>query len=121
MATTRETINAFYAHFERREFGALRGLMHDDLCFEGPVEDFENADHLVAQLTRLGSVTESLRVKHLFVEGDRACCVYDLVTSTPLGESPAMEYFELRDGRIAAIRAHYDSRPWVALFGKEAR
>lgn len=121
MPTTRETISAFYAHIERKEFEALRGLLHDDLYFQGPVEHFESADHLVAQLAKLGGVTENLRVKHLFVEDDRACCVYDLVTSTPLGESPVTEYFELREGRIAAIRAHYDSRPWVALFGKEAR
>ncbi len=35
MPTTRETIRAFYAHIERKEFEALRGLLHDDLHFQG--------------------------------------------------------------------------------------
>ncbi len=33
----------------------------------------ENADHLVAWLSKLGGVIESCCVKHLFVEDHRAC------------------------------------------------
>lgn len=118
MPTTRDTIGAFYANIESKSFDALRDLLDEDLDFQSPIDHFDKAEHLIAKLTKLSAVTESFQVKHLFVDGDRACCVYDLVTATPLRESPATEYFELRDGRITSIRAHYDSRPWAALFAK---
>jgi ketosteroid isomerase-like protein len=120
MPTTQETVSAFYANLQTEDYAALRTLLHDDLHFHGPVDRFTRADHLISKLTKLGTLTEGFRIRHLFVDDDRACCVYDLVTSTPLRESPVTEYFELRDGRISAIHAFYDSRPWVALFAREA-
>ena len=119
MTTTHETIRAFYANIENKDFASVRGLLHDDFSFRGPIDTFDSPDALVAKLAKLEGVTESFRVRHLFVDGERGCCVYELITATPLRESPVTEYFELRDGRISAIHAHYDSRPWIALFGKE--
>jgi len=121
MPTTHDTIRAFYANIENKDFAAVRRLLHEDLDFQGPVDQFDRADHLVAKLTKLQQVTEGFDVRHLFVDGDRACCVYDLITATPIGRSPVTEYFELRDGRISAMRASYDSRPWMALMSKEGR
>ena len=118
--TTQDTVRAFYANIENKDFEGVRNLLHDDFAFQGPIDQFDNADHLVAKLSKLAHVTESFRVRHLFVDDDRACCVYDLITATPIRESPVTEYFELKDGRISAIVAHYDSRPWMALFAKEA-
>ncbi len=120
MSTTKETVTAFYSHIENGDFAAVRSLLHDDLDFQGPMDRLKEADTLVAKLTKLAPLTESFRVKHLFIDGDRGCCVYDLITATPIGESPVTEYFEVRDGRIASIRAHFDSRPWFALFAKES-
>jgi len=120
MKTTHETIESFYSSIERKDFAAVRRLLHDDLEFQGPVETVEGADDLVATLAKLSRLTESFRVEQLFVDGDRACCVYDLITATPLGASPVADYFVVRDGRIASIRAHCDSRPWVALFASGA-
>jgi len=117
---TQEIVRAFYASVESKDFKALRGMLHDDLDFQGPMDRSGNADTFVAKLAKLSSLMESLRMKHLFVDGDRACCVYDLVTATPVGDSPVAEYLEVRDGRIACIRAHHDSRPWAALFPKGA-
>ncbi len=117
---TQEIVTAFYASIESKDFEALRGMLHDDLDFQGPMDRLKNADTFVAKLTKLAPLTEGFRVKHLFIDGDRGCCVYDLITATPIGESPVTEYFEVRDGRIASIRAHFDSRPWFALFAKES-
>jgi len=118
--STQDIVVAFYSSIERKDFEALRAMLHDDLEFDGPMDRAGSADTFVAKLAKLTRLTDSLRMKHLFVDGDRACCVYDLVTATPVGASPVAEYLEVRDGRIASIRAHYDSRPWYALFAKEA-
>ena len=65
MPTTRETIRAFYAHIERKEFEALRGLLHDDLYFQGPVEHFESADYLVAQTGMLLCLNRDQRIAYV--------------------------------------------------------
>ncbi len=120
MPNTQETIRAFYANIENKDFDAVRALLHDDLDFQGPMDQFDRAEGLVAKLTNVQEATQGFDVRHLFVDGDRACCVYDLRTATPIGSSPVTEYFELRDGRISMIRAHYDSRPWIALMSNDA-
>ena len=117
MNTTQDTVRAFYTSIENKDFDTLRGMLHDDMAFEGPVGNVNDADAFVAMLRKMTMLTERFEIKHLFVDGERACCVFDLVTATPIGKSPAAEYFELREGRIAALRAHYDSQPWVALAG----
>ncbi len=121
MTQTRTIVSAFYASIENKDFDALRRVLHDNLDSEGPIERLDSADEFIAALTKMSSLTEGVRIMHLFVDGDRACCVLDLVTATPVGDSPVAEYFELRDGRIAAIRSHFDSRPWFALSGSVAR
>ncbi len=95
-------------------------MLHNDLAFESPIKNTDNADDFVTTLERMSRLTEKFRIHHLFVDGERACCVFDLVTATPIGESPVAESFMLRDGRIGAIRAHFDSRPWIALSGPES-
>ncbi|MBV1857835.1 MAG: nuclear transport factor 2 family protein [Nannocystaceae bacterium] len=117
MTTTQEIVTAFYSRIEARDFDSLRSMLHDDLDFEGPVEGSDSADAFVAAVAKMSSLTEGFDVLHLFVDGERACCVFDLVTATPIGNSPVAEYFQVRDGRIASIRSHYDSRPWLALTG----
>ncbi|MBL4689134.1 MAG: nuclear transport factor 2 family protein [Nannocystaceae bacterium] len=121
MTNTHGIVSAFYASIENKDFDALRRVLHDNLDSEGPIDRLDSADNFVAALIKMSGLTEGVRIKHLFVDGERACCVLDVVTATPIGESPVAEYFELRDGRIAAIRSHFDSRPWFALFGSGAR
>ena len=121
MTHTRTIVSAFYASIENKDFDALRRMLHDDLDSVGPIERLDNADDFVATLSKMSGLTDGVRIRHLFVDGERACCVLDLVTATPIGESPVAEYFELRDGRIAAIRSHFDSRPWFALSGSVTR
>lgn len=121
MSHTHGIVSAFYASVERKDFRALRHVLHDDLDSEGPLERLGSADAFITALTKMSGLTEGVRIKHLFVDGERACCVHDLVTATPIGDSPVAEYFELRDGRISAIRSHFDSRPWFALTGPVVR
>jgi len=117
--TTKETAAAFYTHIENKDFAAARRLLHDDLDFQGPMATFDNADALIARLQSIAGVTASFHHKHMFVDGERACFVYDLVTHTPMGPSPVAEYLVVRDGRIASIHAHYDAAPWLARSAAE--
>jgi len=120
MTTTNEIVTSFYARIESKDFDGVRKLLHDDLQVQDPMGDLDSADKLIGKLTQASSVTESFRMKHVFVDGDRASCVYDLITATPIRESRFSEYFEIREGRIASIRVHYDSQPWIALYAEHS-
>ena len=116
MTTTRDTVTTFYASLERADFTAMRDTLHDELDVQGPIRALHNADTLVATLTRLSRLTKGIHVEHLFVDGPRACCVYRLLTDTPIGASAVTEYFHVLDGQITLFHAHFDGRPWDALF-----
>ena len=105
------------SHAKRRTEGGGRSWRFDDSDGSDNSGQLNSAGAFVAMLRKMTMLTERFEITHLFVDGERACCVFDLVTATPIGKSPAAEYFELREGRIAALRAHYDSQPWVALAG----
>lgn len=120
MTSTKQIVTSFYANIESKDFDAVRKLLHDDLQVQDPMGNLDGADQLIGKLTQASGVTESFRMKHVFVDGDRASCVYDLITATPIRESQVSEYFELRDGRIVSMRVHYDSQPWNALYANHS-
>jgi len=69
----------------------MRTLLHNDLRFEGPMATMDNADAFVAALTGFSKMTKGIEMKHIFVDGSRACCVYDLVTDGPIGTRPVKD------------------------------
>ncbi len=49
-----------------------------------------------------------LRVEDAIGEGDRACVLFTM--ETPSGPVACCDWLTLRDGKIAAVRSHYDPR-----------
>jgi ketosteroid isomerase-like protein len=47
-------------------------------------------------------------IREVFVDGDRACVVYDFVTDTAAGAVRCVELLTVRDGRIAHIELLLD-------------
>jgi hypothetical protein len=84
------------------------------LHLSGSLRDIRPA--YLAALGRLHAIVERVDVKKLFVDGDDACLLYDLVTKTPAGTSFVAEWLRLRGNRIASTRAVFDARPFAAMF-----
>jgi hypothetical protein len=51
----------------------------------------------------------------VFVAGDEACVIYDLMT-TVAPVSRVCEWFRVTDGRIASVSVVFDPRPFAAMF-----
>jgi hypothetical protein len=49
---------------------------------------------------------------------DDVCVLYDMVTNTPSGAAFIAEWYQVKGGKIAALRAVFDARPFAALFGR---
>ena len=98
------------------DFDTARGLLHDDLSFDGPLDKFDNADDYMAALTGLAQVVQSTEEQKVFADGNDVCIIYNLVTSTPAGSALTAEWYHLRDSKISSVRVIFDARPFAAMF-----
>ena len=62
----------------------------------------------VQALQRLLPALIRNEIREVFVEGDRACVVYDFVTDTPAGTVRCVELLTTREGRIVDIELLLD-------------
>ena len=115
MANAGEVAERFFSAWTGGDFEGARGLLHDDLAFDGPFDTFHDADSYLQPLRGLSAVVTGADVRRVFSDGDEACVLYDLHTA-PVPDAPVAEWFVVRDGRIASIRAYFDARPFAPMF-----
>jgi hypothetical protein len=110
-----DVVTAYHEALSARNFDAARGLLRDDLRFDGPFDTFTSADDYWAALTRLWGAVERIDIRHRSSRGDEAVVIYDMVTRTPAGTQPVVEWLGVEDGRIAWIRTIFDTAPFAFL------
>ena len=118
MTSALEVVESYRAALGRGDFGAARKLMHDDMTFQGPLDTFTTADQYLEASKRLASIIQRIDVKKTFADGDDVCVLYEMVTNTPAGTAFIAEWYQVKEGKIAALRAVFDARPFAALFGR---
>jgi len=111
MANTKDTVDSFNRALEKKDFATARALLADDLHFEGPIDRFDRADDYVAAITRLYGMVNGVQHQATIVEGDEVAVFY--VLDTPVAKAPVAEWYRVRDGRIAELRAYFDARPFA--------
>ena len=92
-----------------------RSYLRDDLRFQGPFDSFDSADDYWKAIQGLWSIVESVDVKHTSSDGDQVVVLYDMVTKTPAGTQLVCEWYGVEGGKIAWIRAIFDSAPFAFL------
>ena len=98
-----------------QDFDAARALLKDELEFKGPFEELNRADDHLKAIQGLWGIVESVDVKHVSSDGDEVVVLYDMVTNTPAGTQLICEWYGVEDGKIAWIRALFDSAPFAFL------
>lgn len=104
----REVAVAYIEACGRKDLEGVAALLAPEVHFVGPGNQLTGADRYLAVLRRLGPVWESSDLKHVFVDGDDVCVIYDFVTNTAAGAVPIAEWLEIRDGKVAAVRLIFD-------------
>lgn len=117
MASTIEVVESYRSALGKGDFGAARSLMQDTMAFQGPLDTFDTADQYLEASKRLAPIIQRIDVKKMFVDGNDVCVLYEMVTNTPAGTAFIAEWYQVRDGKIAALRAVFDARPFAAMFG----
>src|SRR5215472_16720236 len=118
MTTASEVVERYQTALGKGDFATARKWMQDDMAFQGPLDTFNQADEYLEALKRLASIIQRIDLKKVFVDGDDVCVLYDMVTNTPAGTAFIAEWYQVKGGKIASLRAVFDARPFAALFGR---
>ncbi len=120
MPNAGNVLRDFYTAVIKRDLGAARRYLRDDLVFVGLFETYPNADAYIAALTGLLSITVRLDVKKIIAEGDDAAIFFELETLAPAEATVLVaEWHHIEAGKIAAVRSAFDGRPYAAMFTKK--
>ena len=126
MATDpRELVTSYIQAVGERRLEALHPLLDSDAEFTLGDNTVRGREAFVGAFRRLLPIIERNDIRHLFVDGDQACVVYDFVTSTPVGPVLSVEHIRLRNGRIASSTLVFERLHWpevlMVLKDREAR
>ena len=113
MATDpRELVTSYIQAVGERRLEALPPLLESDAEFTLGDNTVRGREAFVGAFRRLLPIIERNDIRHLFVDGDEACVVYDFVTSTPVGPVLSVEHLRLRNGRIASSTLVFERLHW---------
>jgi limonene-1,2-epoxide hydrolase len=93
------------------DFDTARSLLADDLHFRGPIDEFHRADDYLAALRQLFSMVRGVENQATVAQDAQVVRFY--VLDTPVATAPVAEWFTVKDGRIAELRAYFDARPFA--------
>ena len=118
MSSPLDVVQAFQKALQSGDRTAARAILADRFSFRGPFDTFDRPEPYLDALDQLRPVIERIEMKKAFAEDDEVCVIYDMVTKTAVGRATIAEWFLVKDGRIAAIQAIFDPRPWAPLFAR---
>lgn len=109
MTTDLKTLAARYIEAAgAKDYGFLEEVLALDVAFKGPFMACDSAEAFVGALRRMAPIWERNVIRALFSEGDRACVVYDFVTSTEAGAISTVELLTFRGDRIQSVELLFD-------------
>ncbi len=118
--TTKELLELYYAAVARK--AGWESVLSDDFKFVGG--DMTNTRPLVGKsayvevLKRFSQRFEAMRVKEMFVDGDRACVIANYDYVFPGGQRVSGDVAELwraRDGKLDALTIYFDTLSFQRL------
>ena len=108
----RELLTSYIQAVGDRRLEALPPLLDPDAEVTLGDNTLRGRDAFVGAFRRLLPIIDHNEIRHLFVDGDAACVVYDFVTNTPVGAVLSVEYIRLRNGKIASSTLVFERLHW---------
>jgi len=113
--TAADVVASYSRALSARDFETARALLADDLRFEGPIDTFDRADDYVNAIKGLLTMARGMEHQATIAQGDDVAVFYRL--DTPVAVAPVAEWYSVRDGKIAQLRAYFDARPFAPAAG----
>ena len=95
----RSVAATYFRAWKERDFTTLRGILADDVTFEGPLAVLDNADDCVKGLQGMAEILDDIAVQHVFVDGPDVLTWYA--------------------GSVAGTRALPSTRTWISTSGSK--
>lgn len=113
MADARSLVENYFHAWQRNDFAAMRSMLDDSLDFTGPIDAFGNADAFLQSIKGLSQVKDDLVIKKIWADGPDVLVWYDLHTKMA-PPAPVAEWHHTSNGKVTAVRAVFDARPFAA-------
>jgi ketosteroid isomerase-like protein len=105
----RSVAATYFRAWKERDFVTLRGILADDVTFEGPLAVLDDADDCVKGLQGMAEILDDIACRHVFVDGPDVLTWFDLHT-TVAPPAPTANWQHVENGRITRIRVTFDPR-----------
>lgn len=109
--TAAEVVQAWGKAIGDKDFEAARKLAHDNLSFRGPIDTFSRADDYLAALRKLSGIVKGVTPEGMIVDGNQVASFY--ILRTVVADAPVAEWYTVDGGKISAVRAYFDARPFA--------
>jgi ketosteroid isomerase-like protein len=110
--TTTELIDAYYRHWGRGDFAALRGILAEDFVFRGPMDRADGPAAFIELIQRNASMFGEAQFEDVrrVIDGARAVSLYSFVA----GEArvPMAEAFEVQGNKLSGVDLYFDPSPF---------
>lgn len=114
--TTRETIQGYFDRLKQKS--DWEAFLSDEMqftIFTSPIERVTDRGAYLERLKRFYSMSKTVEIKDIIVDGDKACVLtrYELQPpGGPVFDSHIAEVFDVRDGKITSFDIYFDSAPF---------
>jgi hypothetical protein len=90
-----------------KQYELLAAMLHPQFHFHGPIRLSTTPDY-IQMLKEHSEICRGNVIRAIFVDGNDACVIYDLVTASRVGIVPCMENLVFREGKIVSTHLRFD-------------
>ncbi len=118
-STPTQIVQAWTEAIHTGKFDTARALAHENLHFRGPIDTFNKVDDYLNALKQLGGIVRGTQPEATITEGNQVGVFY--ILKTVVADAPVAEWYTVDGGKISAIRAYFDARPFAPPAGEAKR
>lgn len=107
----RTAAGTYFDAWKAQDWGRLRGVLHEDVTFRGPLGTADGADACLEGIKGMTRMVTGIEVRAVTTDGADVVTVFEL-TTTVAGPILTANWSRVGDdGRITQIRVAFDPRP----------
>ncbi len=101
-----------------RDWERARSFLADrDFQYVSPLQTYQSADRLVADLIRVDTIMKDVHERRAFSDGDDVCIIMDFRTTLEeLAVTRVALWATVHDGRIHRLELFFDARAYMSMF-----
>ena len=111
-ADPRTVASTYFRSWQAKDFDTLRSLLADDVTFRGPLDTADGIDECMQGLQGMSQMITDVEIEQIWVDGPDVITWYELHTNVA-EPAPTANWSRVEDGKITAIRATFDARPFT--------